>query len=683
MTFSSRLPLLGAMLLGPTVHSELSVPALFSDHAVLQRTEKVPVWGTASGGERIKVRIADVSAEATADAEGKWTVVLDLRRVPRTPHELIIEGRKTLRISDVLVGEVWIGSGQSNMEWSMRLTPEVDKETALPANPDLRVFKVRKVALPEPAASLEGAWEVASPDTIPGFTASGYYFVKYLQQELKTPVGLIHSSWGGSPVEAWTSMDSLAAHPELGPRALQLKKHFVEFPRQRREFIERYAEWSARTGRQDTPKAEAETLLNTASGDESGWQPVNMPGLFSASGLPDSGAVWLKTKVTVPSGLSGLQQPVGLGKLSGFFRVYWDGHLIKEITPETGQEDDTTIFIDGHLIKGGDSTLAIRVFNPGKNTAMQGAPHFAWSVPLSGRWQAWVERELPPIQGEALSTMPDAPRIPMLDRNTASFLYNGMIAPLIPYAMRGVVWYQGESNGGRAWQYRTAFPLMISDWRARWGQGDFPFYFCQLANVRAKIKEPGASSGLPEIREAQSLALSLPNTGQAVLMDVGEQDDVHARNKKDVGDRLARIALSETYGKKREFSGPVYESMRIEAGKIRLGFSHVGGGLVARQLPESYAPRSTLPAMIALERNSPSSQLEGFAICGKDRRWTWAEAEIDGESVLVWSPRVPIPVAVRFAWAPNPTFNLYNKAGLPAAPFRTDDYPLTTVNNKY
>ena len=257
-----------------------------------------------------------------------------------------------------------------------------------------------------------------------------------------------------------------------------------------------------------------------------------------------------------------------------------------------------------------------------------------------------------------------------------------MINPLIPFAINGAIWYQGEANAGRAHQYQTAFPLLIADWREQWGQGDFPFYFCQLANYMAKKSAP-AESAWAELREAQSKTLRLPNTGQAVIIDIGESADIHPRNKKDVGERLARIALANDYGKSMPFSGPVFEALAIKENQAILSFRHAEGGLIAQPLGETYDVRSLTGETAPLARNSPNSELEGFAICGEDKVWVWADAKIQGDKVIVTSEKVPSPVAVRYAWADNPTCNLANAAGLPASPFRTDDFPLTTLGKSY
>jgi sialate O-acetylesterase len=263
-----------------------------------------------------------------------------------------------------------------------------------------------------------------------------------------------------------------------------------------------------------------------------------------------------------------------------------------------------------------------------------------------------------------------------------SLLFNAMIHPLLPYAIKGVIWYQGEGNAVRSWQYRTAFPLLITDWRAQWKQGDLPFYFCQLASFEARQPQPG-DNAWAELRDAQSAALKLPKTGQAVLIDIGEANDIHPRNKKDVGERLAKIALANDYGKDIPFSGPVYQSFKVDGGGIRLNFIHTDGGLVARPLPPTYDVQTLTGTTAPLGRNSPNSELEGFAICGDDRKWVWADAKIEGDTILVVSAEVPAPVAVRYAWAGNPTCNLYNGAGLPASPFRTDDFPATTRDEKW
>jgi sialate O-acetylesterase len=494
------------------LRAEVKLPAIFSDHAVLQKGSKVPVWGKAAPGEDVSVAIGGVTAKARTGGDGRWAVRLNLLQLGPGPFEMEIKGSKTLVIRDVLIGEVWLASGQSNMEWWLKNNRADKQEVADSENNQLRQFLVNQTMVPERADDVPGWWSVAGPKTSGGFTAVGYYFGKALQKELGVPVAIINASRGRTGIEGWISEEGLAHDDELSAAA------------------RRY-------------KAERET----------------------------------------------------------------------------------------------------------------------------------------PAEAQADVTVAKKPKDP---EQIGGYLFNGMIAPLIPYAIRGVIWYQGETNAGRAWQYRTAFPLLIQDWRAQWGQGDFPFYFCQLANHGGKSHDH-MESGWSEIREAQSKALELLNTGQAVLIDIGEAADVHPRNKRDVGDRLSRLALAQTYGRKVVYSGPVYAGMTVVGETVTLRFEHTEGGLVARSLPGSYKPSSVEEKEVPLMRNSPGSELEGFEICGEDRKWTWAEARIKGDEIEVWAQSVSEPVAVRYAWAMNPTCNLYNGAGLPASPFRTDTFPVSTVDVRY
>jgi sialate O-acetylesterase len=305
----------------------------------------------------------------------------------------------------------------------------------------------------------------------------------------------------------------------------------------------------------------------------------------------------------------------------------------------------------------------------------------AGTYSLAGDWLAKAEYGFPNLDAHTISAAPHLPSAPPLLQKVPGYLFNGMIHPLLPYAIRGVIWYQGEENTIRAYQYRTAFPLMISDWRKQWDHSDLPFYFCQLANFKDKLAEPGESNWA-ELREAQSLALKLPNTGEAVLIDIGEAEDIHPRNKRVAGERVAVIALARDYGKSNIYSAPMYQSMKIKDGKAFLHFTNTGSRLVAKALPNTYDVRSMLDKTSPLVRNRPNSQLEGFAICGKDQKWVWADAKIEGDTVVVWSEKVPEPVAVRYAWADNPTCNLSCEAGLPVSPFKTDDFMSVTSDPK-
>ncbi len=678
------LPLAAVVVLSVTARAELKVPAIFSNHAVLQKAEKVPVWGRAEPGGNVTVSIAGVNAQATADANGAWRAVLDLSAQGPGPHELTIEeGAKKVVVTDVLIGEVWVASGQSNMQWELKNATGAAAELAAPPNPGLRQFNVAKKSGPDPLDEAAGNWIVAGSGATPYFSAVGYFFGKKLQSELSTPVGLINATVGGSPIQTWISLEALNTVPGLKERGEKNRRAFEEFPAKAKAYAETYRAWETQFHR-ELPAPDDVSAFAAPGASTDGWKPVTLPGSLTAAGLPDAGAIWLRRKVAITPDIASVRGAINLGVIPGFDAVYWNGVKVGERFPGGGSIEGTRdYYVPGSIpLQPGEGTLAIRLAFPKGGAALPGPLKWG-SIPLNGEWLAKVEKELPPIEPAAKAAWPAAPGFSPLPLNTVSYLYNGMIAPLAPYAFRGVIWYQGENNVWYADQYRTLFPLLIKDWRARWNQGDFPFYFCQLANYHDHKPDPG-NSDYAELREAQAMALSEPNTGMGVCIDLGEAGDIHFRDKKPAGDRLAAIALANTYGKSVPFAGPTYVSMEIEGGTVRVRFTHTDGGLVAKPLPSEFAPKSSEPDKKApLVRNVPKSEVEGFAVCGADRVWKWAEAKIDGDAVVVRAESVPNPVAVRYAWSDNPVCNLYNGAGFPAVPFRTDDFPMITAGRKF
>ncbi|HEY9249847.1 MAG TPA: sialate O-acetylesterase [Rariglobus sp.] len=675
---------LAAVLLPVCSRAEVTLPAIISDHMVVQKSARVPIWGQASPGEAVTVTLNGQSARATADAAGKWLAALDLKNSPPGPFELTVEGKNKLTLSDVVVGEVWLASGQSNMEFGVGGSLGGGKEIASSANPLLRQFLVKRTASGEALDDTEGRWVAASPATTGTFTAVGYFFGKKLQSELQVPVGLINAAWGGTPCESWTSPAALDSVAELRLGREKREASFKAYPKKKQAFVEEFGAWLRTNGREDRPPADPAAFAGTAISTE-GWIPVKVPGRVAAPGLPEAGAVWLRREVDIkpkPSASLRLSLPI-----NGFDSVFWNGRLLQQTTyrdfPGLGAVRRYGAFdLPANAVNAGSNVLALRFHMPAGPAEFWGEPK-AGSLSLAGSWLAKAEYAFPPLPPAQVAAAPKPPAVPAESQYVGGYLFNGMIHPILPYAIRGAIWYQGEANAGRAWQYRTAFPLMIADWRNHWKQGDFPFYFCQLPAYHAKKTEP-SESAWAELREAQSLALALPNTGQATLIDLGEAANIHPRNKKDVGDRLALIALARDYGRSGPFSGPVYDSVSFANGKAVVRFKHVEGGLVARPLPETYDVNSQNTLVTApLVRNSPASQLEGFALCGEDKTWFWADASIQGDTVVVSSDKVPAPVAVRYAWADNPTCNLYNRAGLPAAPFRTDDFPAMSLKTKY
>jgi len=668
--------------------AEVRLPAIFSDHLVLQKSSEVPVWGWAAGGEKVTVQVAGQSAQTQADGNGRWMVKLNLEQAGPGPFEMVVQGGNRLAVADVLVGEVWVASGQSNMDWRLATTTGAAEEVAASANPQFREFKVVLKAAATPQDDCGGQWKIAAPDTSGVFSAISYYFGKKLQRELGVPVGMITTAMGGTPAESWMSPASIDSQPDSKAAKEKMIQFLQSYPQQVADFAARYREWENKFGRTDK-RAEAPEKFAGVDVPLDTWKKVNMPAMFSSVGLPAGGAVWLRRKVPVDASRANLKLGMNSGVPHDFDEVYWNGVKVGETIAETPNSNGTRSYALPPAPQG-ESDLAIRVFSSGDHGGIEGdrnsfrvvcgGPGNIYYLP--GEWLAKVEYEFPPLSPEARAARPVPPGTLPRESNISTWLFNGMVQPLLPFAIRGVIWYQGESNADSAFQYRSTFPRLIEDWRKQWGRGDFPFYFCQIANYRAKETAP-VESDWAELREAQSMTLSLPQTGQAVLIDIGETEDIHPRNKKEAADRLARLALARTYGQKVVDSGPVFKSAKIEGSKIRVLWDHVEGGLKAHPVPATDQSRSTDPKTVPLVRNSPQSELEGFAICGKDQKWVWADAGIDGDSVVVWSPEVGEPVAVRYGWANNPTCNLYNGAGLPAAPFRTDDFPANTRDRKH
>ena len=668
--------LLTTLLLAPLATlnaAELRLPSIFSDQMVLQCAKAVPVWGWADAGEQIVVEFAGQTKSTTTNADGKWTVKLEALEASADSREMVVLSptrNRSVKIADVIVGEVWAGGGQSNMEFDMKAITNAAAEIEASANPNLRQFHVLKnPSSRTPADDVQGYWTMARPGTTEDFIAAGYYFAKSIQCELRTPVGLIKVCWGGSKVEPWISPDSLASVPEL---AAAVNNMDAMSERNKSAF----RDWLKQAQREDRPAVDVAPFTSGPVSQDHGWVAVKDSGPVSDPSLPQLGAFWFRKEVALNARQTGAAQVLQFGPSAQFDRVYWNGTLIGERTVDsfTGLTNVRHYLIPPTVMKEGVNQLAVRIFAPAE------PPGFSWvpsvgSTKILGGWMAKAEYELPPLEAAAKQKVP-----PLTGQHVLpGRLFQGMVHPILPYAIRGVLWYQGESNIGSASLYRTSFPLLMQDWRQHWQQGDFPFYYCQLANYRAKTDRPGESVWA-DLREAQAKTLSVPNTGMAVLIDTGESEDIHPQTKQVAGERLAKIALAKTYGRNVVDSGPVYTSIKVEGSAIRLHFDHLGGGLIAKKVPTTYDVIRKTGKAAPLVRNSPHSQLEGFAICGADKKWVWADAKIDGATVLVSSGQVPAPVAVRYGWSDNPTCNLSNAADLPAAPFRTDDFPTAAAS---
>jgi len=635
----------------PAAVSNLRLPAVFSDHMVLQQGRSCPVWGWATDGTRVTVEIGGQSLHTVAK-NGRWQVRLD----PLTAgdsYTLTVRTRdRTVDVKDVLAGEVWVCSGQSNMEWPLESADHAQTEIMQADLPAVRLFTVEKATDDQPQDDVTGTWLVCSPRTVPDFSAVGYLFGKNLYDHGIRPLGLIDTTWGGTPAEAWTSYPTLRSDPAFAP----ILARDVDTDTIKAQLARTYGADLLTDERNPDVVFSDQSALQQGWADPdtdmTEWKTMDLPVLWESAGLNLDGVVWFRREVVLPETWAGRDLVLRLSAIDDYDLTYFNGTQVGRTYSDTPSAwlKPRVYTVPGNLVKAGRNTVAVRVLDMQGGggiyqaaSPMDVAPAGAKTpISLTGPWHYRIEKIMALGSGE---------------QNMPARLFNAMVAPLVPYTIKGVVWYQGESNADRAYQYRKLFPAMIEDWRRAWGGNDFPFYFVQLANYMQRKPNPG-DSAWAELREAQQMALSLPNTGMAVIIDAGDANDIHPRDKQTVGRRLALIARARDYGEPVEYSGPVYKSMTIEDNRIRLRFDHVDTGLRA------------------------DGALRGFAIAGADKNFVWAHAVIEDHTVVVSSDAVAQPVAVRYAWADNPDCNLYNGAGLPASPFRTDDWPGMTIDNK-
>ena len=619
---------------------------VFTDHMVLQRDQKDAVWGWAKPGDKVSVSLAGQSADAVAGVDGKWQVMLPALPAGG-PHTMTVTGPETVTLNDILVGDVWICSGQSNMEWVVANSNDAQAEIAAANHPQIRSINLPHVTAAQPQTTFSSSgWQVCSPQTVGGFTAVGYYFGRKLHEDLEVPVGLIHTSWGGTIAEAWASKEGLEPIADFNAAMAALEAQANASGSDSQE------DWFTKHDAGTKGGWSGDTI------DDAAWTAIGQPLQWTGSPVAElanlDGVVWFRRALELPAEAAGKEAVLQLGAIDDEDTVWLNGRKIGE---GEGWNEARSYKVPAGLLKAGRNSIAVRVLDHSGGGGLVGPADQmklvagAAVVPLAGEWRYKV--------GADLAKCPPFPRRGGGNPNVPTVLYNAMIAPLLPYGIKGAIWYQGESNAGRAQQYRKVLPAMIGDWRKRFGQGDFPFYIVQLANFMPKQPAPGPSEWA-ELREAQAMTgNNVPNSGIAVTIDIGDAADIHPRNKQDVGKRLALQALAKTYGKDVVAAGPEFKSAKVEGGTIRLGFDSVGGGLVAKD-----------------------GTLKSFSIAGEDKKFVWAEAKIDGETVLVSSPQVPKPVAVRYGWENNPDATLYNQAGLPAGPFRSDDWPGVTDGKK-
>jgi sialate O-acetylesterase len=647
----------------PAAGAETHVSGLVGDHMVVQRGRPVRFTGTDVPGQMVRVTLAGRSAGAKTDAAGRWAVALPAVDAGG-PFELSIAGSRALAFADVWSGEVWLAAGQSNMELPLGRTFGGD-EAAAGGCPGIRFFTVPQKTAAMPRADSDGKWQVCDPALAAGFSAVAFHFGRDIHRALGVPVGLVQAAWGGTPAEAWTPREALVADPSLKP-LIDLLDAALHDPQRRAELARALAAWEAKNFHQDT--GNRGERLGFARGAGAGWAKMEIPQVWENAGLAIDGAVWFRREVTLPESWAGRDLALSLGPLDDFDVTYWNGERIGATGAETPlyYAAPRHYTVPAKLAKAGRNVVAVRVFDHFGSGGFAGTPAqlsvgpadaSAAPLPLAGPWLYKIERRLPPAKADWASR-PTA--LGADDPQSATVLWNGMLAPLAAGAptFAGIIWYQGESNVGRAAQYRTLFPTMIRAWRAALHDPALTFLYVQLPNFDDPIaKGPLGEGGWAELREAQAAALREPKTAMAVTLDVGERDNLHPRNKREVGRRLALAALKLVYGRDVLVAGPTFLTATRSGDTIRARFGSVASGLVTN---DGSPPR-------------------GFLIAGADRIWHPAEARIERDVVIVSSPEVREPLAIRYGWGNDPPNSLRNGADLPAAPFRTDDWPLATA----
>ena len=639
---------------------DITLPKMFSDGMVLQQNADAPIWGDAAPGEKITVTGSwGQSVSATADDKGIWRTSIPTPKFGG-PYSIEIKGGSTVTINDVMIGEVWIASGQSNMEmpmegWAGAPVENGPEDIAASANPNIRVFMVERAVSFSPEYDLKGSWKQAAPANTPKFGATCYYFAKKLNSELGVPVGIINTSWGGTPVESWIPSDEIATVKEYGDK--------VKLIAQSKSMEASAKEWTdklPKVPKGDKPYADLDLKdahLAAKDFDDSQWKEMDLPRLYETDpkvGTFD-GVVWFRKSIEIPESMAGKDITLSLGAIDDMDRTYFDGTLVGETMDEGKYQEKRVYTIPAALATAGRHTLAVRVLDNMGGGGLYDTPEtlkfFAADAPknavsIAGNWKflptAYLINGIFSLYDIPSQQFYERPVFPIdLGEQTPTTLYNAMVAPLAGYKIAGAIWYQGEANVGRAKEYAQTFPLMIKAWRNKWQQGAFPFYYVQIAPWNYG---DGPSQ---EIREAQRLSLATENTGMAVTMDIGDNANIHPANKHDVGDRLAFWALNKVYGKSDvKFSGPLYKSSEVSGNKITLSFDHADG----------------------LKLASP----KGFEICGADGKYYDATAKIAGDKIELTSPKVKAPVAARYLWT-NCTNgeDLFNAAGLPASSFCT------------
>ena len=651
--------LLFAALVNASAASTACMPLvspMFGDNMVLQRGKEIRFWGWARPGESVRVELDGKTASALAAPDGLWKVEIK-SPAPGEPYTVkIASPEQSVVLQEVLVGDVWLCGGQSNMELGLERTRNGADEIAAANHPEIRLFKVQRNVAYSPARMVQGTWKICSPQTVAadgGFSAVAYFFGRKLQSNLQVPIGLIEDCLGGTPAESWISPESLHTLKDFDAPLAEIKRlHGAGGPEYGSFLMHWLDEYDI--GLKDNTWAAADL-------DESDWKTVQIPGSFSSGVFSESGVAevpgvcWFRKELTLPDPLPAGKAILHLGSIEKMDTAYLNGHWVGA---SSWVENPRAYAINDGVLRPGRNMLAVRVFQMKPDGGFLGKPDELrlelgdkTTIPLAGEWKGKLSVDARPPHPLPL-TFENYPTMPAV-------LYEGMIEPVAPFSIRGAIWYQGEANFQRAHQYQTLLPMLIGDWRKLFQEGDFPFYIVSLPAFMHHRDEPG-DDAWAELREAQAWTeRNVKNSGLAVTVDTGDPDNIHPQDKQIVGERLALCALAGAYAEKIVCAGPTFAEVTTLPGALKLRFKHTDGGLVVK---------GTKPGE--------------FSVAGGDRKWHWADAKIQGDCIVVSSPAVPEPVAARYAWQANPAANLYNGDGLPAVPFRTDNWPGLTDHEK-
>jgi sialate O-acetylesterase len=652
-------------LMAGQLNAKIKLQPMFTSNMVLQQKSDAPIWGEATPDKTVTVVTSWNGQKYTikADAQGKWRLNVSTPSAGG-PYDITISDGKKVVLSNVLIGEVWLCTGQSNMEmpmqgWDVKMNADAIAESGKYKN--IRMLQVNEVystTTRDDISVRNGGWMTCSPETVKDFSATGYFFGKNLNDDLNVPVGLIMTCWGGTAVETWISPEKLVKVPEFKDRVEDIMLGKKTDAERYQEYQDQYHAWfKSEAQREGSVNAQGNAVYADPAYNDAAWKTMPLPNLIDVAGLSDfDGHLWFRKTINIPAAWAGKDLELNLANVDDNDITWFNGVRVGETM---GYNVHRRYIIPGKLVKAGKAVITVSDLDGGGGGGIWGEAQNLNIRPLkgnndvlslAGHWRYKI--------GSKLLDMASMPTNNSMNQYQPVVLYNSMINPLIPYTLAGAIWYQGEANADRAYQYRDLLPLMIADWRGRWGK-DFPFYIMQLANYQQQHKEP-VECAWAELREAQLMtARNVANCGMAVNIDLGAPNNIHPLTKSEVGRRLAVLAEAKTYGQKVPYSGPEYESYTIERGQIRLSFRH------AQDM-----------------KTADGGRLKGFAVAGADHKFHWADARIEGNTIVVSSPAVDDPLAVRYAWDDDPACNLTNHSNLPASPFRTDQWPGVTLGKK-